>query len=248
MKVLDYIQHRLQREKLHMTLIDPEDTSPFVAGKMAGIAAKVGSDAIMVGGSTGITMDKMDAIVKEIRLHCRRLPIILFPSSSASISRYADAIYFMSLLNSRNVRLIVREQARGAPLIKKMGIEPIAMGYLIIEPGMTVGKVGEAEVIKRDSIDEAVGYALAAQYLGMELLYLEAGSGAPEPVPPAMITAIKHEIDLPLIVGGGIRTAKIVESVLAAGADIIVTGTAVESADDLDGKLTEIVKAVRDFV
>ena len=248
MKVLEYIHSRLQKEKLHMTLIDPADSSPIVAGQIAGTAARVGTDAIMVGGSTGITVENMDAIVKEIRLHCRRLPIILFPSSAATISRYADAIYFMSLLNSKNPKHIVREQALGAPVIKKLGIEPIAMGYLIIEPGMTVGKVGEAEVVPRDSVDEAVGYGLAAQYLGMQLLYLEAGSGAPEPVPPKMITAIKHDVHLPLIVGGGIRNKKNVDDVLGAGADIIVTGTVVESADDLNQKLTEIVGAVKNFV
>lgn len=248
MKVLDYIHTRLQREKMHMTLIDPEDTSPLVAGKIAGTAARAGTDAIMVGGSTGITNDKMDAIVKEIRLHSRRLPIILFPSSAATISRYADAIYFMSLLNSRNVRLIVREQAKGAPYIKKLGIEPISMGYLIVEPGMTVGRVGDAEVVKRDSPEEAVGYALAAQYLGMQMLYLEAGSGAPEPVPGRMVEAVRHEVKLPLIVGGGIRTKEHVATLLGAGADIIVTGTAVEMADDVRQKLEEIVGAVKDFV
>jgi phosphoglycerol geranylgeranyltransferase len=248
LKVLEYIYQKLQKDKMHMTLIDPADTSPLNAGKIAGVAARIGTDAIMVGGSTGITTLNMDAIVKEIRLHSRRLPIILFPSSAAAISRYADAIYFMSLLNSRNVRHIVREQAKGAPVVKKMGIEPISMGYLIIEPGMKVGEVGEAEVIPRDNIDETVGYALAAQYLGMQLLYLEAGSGAPEPVPPKMIMAVKHESRIPLIVGGGIRTKTNVDNILGAGADIIVTGTAIEAADDLNAKLTEIIGAVKNFI
>lgn len=248
MKVLEYINQKLQREKIHMTLIDPADTSPINAGKVAGIAARSGTDAIMVGGSTGVNSENTDAIVKEIRLHCRRLPIILFPSSSAVISRYADAIYFMSLLNSRNPKHIVREQARGAPIVKKMGIEPIPMGYLIVEPGMKVGQVGEAEVVGRNNVNEAVGYALAAQYLGMQILYLEAGSGAPEPVPAEMITAVKHETSIPLIVGGGIRTKRNVDYVLEAGADIIVTGTAVEAADDLNAKLNEIIGAVKNFI
>jgi phosphoglycerol geranylgeranyltransferase len=246
-KVLEYIRAKVRTEKLHMTLIDPADTSPENAGSIAAMAAKSGTDAIMVGGSTGITTENMDAIVCGIRKGSGKLPIILFPSSAATISRHADAIYFLSLLNSRNVKHVVREQARGAPFVKKSGIEPIPMGYIIVEPGMRVGEVGEADAISRQDIDGAVRYALAAQYLGMQLIYLEAGSGAPEPIPKDMISAVKRETTVPLIVGGGIRTKKNVDDVLGAGADIVVTGTAVEAADDLAAKLSEIVGAVKMF-
>lgn len=192
LSILEYITSKVQKEKLHMTLIDPASQSPKMAGQIAKITYEVGTDAIMVGGSTGVTQENMDSTVQEIKRNAK-LPVILFPCTSKAISRYADAIYFMSLLNSRNVKNVVREQANGAPVIKKLGIEPIPMGYIVIEPGMKVGDVGEADVIGKDNVSLAVNYALAAQYLGMKLLYLEAGSGAPSPVPFEMIAAVKRE-------------------------------------------------------
>ena len=138
--------------------------------------------------------------------------------------------------------MVVRAQVKGAPIIKYLGIEPISMGYIIVEPGMKVGEVGQADLVKRDDIKLAVGYALAAQMFGMSFVYLEAGSGAYEPVPPAMISAVKQAIDIPLIVGGGIRTPEAAQAAREAGADAIVTGTFIEQCDD-DSKVTAVIKA-----
>ncbi|MBP3385625.1 MAG: geranylgeranylglyceryl phosphate synthase family protein [Candidatus Methanomethylophilaceae archaeon] len=127
---------------------------------------------------------------------------------------------------------------------KKLGIEAISMGYIVVEPGMKVGKVGQADLIERDRIDKAVGYAMAAEMLGMSLVYLEAGSGADRPVPPEMISAVKASINVPLIVGGGIRTPEAAEAARKAGADIIVTGTFIEQCDDTS-KLKAVVSAAK---
>ncbi len=243
MKVLEYIERKVSEKKMHMTLIDPAEQSPEESAKIAYEAYMAGTDAIMIGGSTGLTQQLMDETILAIKRKIE-LPVIIFPSGADVISRYADAIYFMSLLNSRSIDYLIRQQVMGAPIIKMLNIEPIPMGYIIVEPGMTVGRVGKADLIKREDVKSAVAYALAAQYLGMKLVYLEAGSGAPEPVPVEMISAVKKEIDIPLIVGGGIRTPQQARIIASAGADIIVTGTLVEEVADIRSTLGKIIAAL----
>lgn len=242
MKVRDYILETLKKHKLHMTLIDPAKQSPEVSGQIAKTACEAGTDAIMVGGSTGVTQENLDRTVEEIKKGCK-LPVIYFPSGAHAISRKCDAIYFMSMLNSRNVRNITGEHAKGAPIIKKLGLEPISMGYVIVEPGMKVGEVGEAELVRRGDISTVVGYAITTEFFGMDLLYLEAGSGAPEPVPAEMIKAARESVDIPIVVGGGIVTPDHARNVAAAGADIVVTGTLVENGT-FEGRLREIIDTV----
>ena len=242
MKVRAYIMKTLEKHKMHMTLIDPAKQSPKESAEIAAKACRAGTDAIMVGGSTGITQENLDETVSEIKRNCK-LPVIYFPSGASAISKKVDAIYFMSLLNSRNVRNVTGEHAKGAPIIKKLGIEPISMGYVIVEPGMKVGEVGEAELVERGDVPTLVGYAITTEFFGMDLLYLEAGSGAPEPVPSDMISAARESVDIPIVVGGGIVTPKQAEEVVAAGADIVVTGTLVENGS-YEGKLKEIVERV----
>jgi phosphoglycerol geranylgeranyltransferase len=241
-KVLDYILDRIGSEKVHMTLVDPDKQPPIAAGELAGLAADSGTDAIMVGGSTGVTQVKVDDTVRAIKADCS-VPVILFPAGASHLSRHADALYFMSLLNSRSTRLIVGEQRRAVRAVRAWGLEAIPMAYLIVEPGMRAGEMGEADPIPRAKPEEAVDWALTAQFLGMRLVYLESGSGAPEPAPVPMIRAVKDALDIPLIVGGGIRTPALAARVAKAGADILVTGTVVEQATDV---LREIIAAVKD--
>jgi phosphoglycerol geranylgeranyltransferase len=148
----------------------------------------------------------------------------------------------MSLLNSRNADWIIGAQAKASTLIKELCIEPVSMAYVIVEPGMAAGRVGEADLIKKSESRRAVCYALAAQYFGFSLVYLEAGSGASSPVPKEMISAVRKSINIPLIVGGGIRSARQAQEAVAAGADIIVTGTIIEEKFDT---IKEIISAVK---
>lgn len=241
MRVLDYLRTRLAEGKVHLSLLDPEKLTPEEAGGVAFRATLAGTDGIMVGGSTGVTPEKTDAVVRAIKDRTR-VPVILFPAGAHALSRHADAVYFMSMLNSQDLRMIVGEQAKAARAIKAWGLETIPMGYLVVEPGMRVGEIGRAKPIPRDDRDQAVRYALTAQFLGMQLVYLEAGSGAPEPVPSEMVAAVKREIAIPLVVGGGIRTAEAARTVARAGADVVVTGTVIEEDQT---KLQAIVDAVK---
>jgi phosphoglycerol geranylgeranyltransferase len=231
---------------VHLTLIDPESQSPDTAGSMAAQAEEGGTDAIMVGGSTGSGGTVLDRTLKAIKEHTD-LPTILFPASAGGISAHADAIFFMSLLNSRDVNYITTNQALGAPLVKKYGVETISMAYIIIEPGGTVGWVGDARLIPRKKSSLAVAYALAGKYMGMHYIYLEAGSGAESPIPAAMVGAVKQAVgeETKVIAGGGIRTGEIAARLVKAGADMIVTGTIVEQVSDIKSKIRELVGAIK---
>jgi len=233
-----------QNGPLHFALLDPDKQTPKKAGELAKSAETAGSNAIMVGGSTLLSQEQVDETVKAIKKETM-LPVILFPSAAKFLSIYADGLFFMSLLNSRNLDFVIREHVKGAFFVKKSGVEPISMGYVIVEPGMTAGKMGEVDLVKRDDIETAVGYGLSAQYLGMDFFYLEAGSGSPDPVPDEMIQAVKKNIDIPLIVGGGIRTVKTAKQKARAGADIIVTGTAIEQESDVERALKAIVAELK---
>ena len=243
MKVEAYFKDILKERKIHLTLLDPEEQTPEEALAISKAAVSGGSDGIMLGGST-TDASELDATAKILQDNLD-VPIVLFPGNITGVSQYADAIFFMSLLNSNNPYWIIGAQALGAPVIKKMGIETIPMGYLVIEPGGTVGWVGDAKLIPRQKADLAAAYAMAAEYLGMRLIYLEAGSGADQHVDPKMIGMVKKTTDTMLIVGGGIRTGDEAHAVVSAGADIVVTGTVVEDSANVEEKISEIVEGMR---
>ena len=243
MKVENYIQNTLKDHKIHLTLLDPEEQSPEEAVKIAKEAVAGGTDGIMLGGSTTESTE-LDATAKALN-ETIDVPIILFPGNISGVSKYADAIFFMSLLNSTNSYWITGAQALGAPSIRKIGIEVLPMGYLVVEPGGTVGWVGDAKLIPRNKPDIAVAYAMAAECMGMRLLYLEAGSGADKHVPESMIAGVKKMTDLIVIVGGGIRDGKTAAQVANAGADIVVTGTVVEDCSDVKDKIEELVEGIK---
>jgi phosphoglycerol geranylgeranyltransferase len=229
----------------HLTLIDPDSQKPAQAAIMAEAAAQGKTDAIMVGGSIGAAGIRLYETVEQIKKKTD-LPVILFPSSVAGLCENADAVFFMSLLNSRTPAYIVENQALGAPIVLRYGLEPIPMAYIIIEPGGTVGFVGDARLIPRKKPELAVAYALAAKYMGMRLIYLEAGSGADSPVPVPMVAAVKKAIgNTLLVVGGGIRSQEAAVELVAAGADLLVTGTAVERSRDASSFVSLLTKSIR---
>ncbi len=245
MNVYSQIKSITEKRKVHMTLIDPASQNIRRSTEIAIEAEKAGTDFFMIGGSTSIDMNVMDETIKSIKKETKT-PVIIFPGSSSMISRYADAIYFMSLLNSRNPDFIIGHQVKAAPILKKMGVETIPMGYLVFAPGMTVGKVGEANLIDNGNSDIAVAYALAAQMMGMKLIYLEAGSGSPETVNPDIVKAVRKITEVPLIVGGGIRSPEKASLIASAGADVVVTGTIVEKTSKVLEALKPIVEAVKE--
>jgi phosphoglycerol geranylgeranyltransferase len=229
----------------HLTLIDPDTQSPSQAAAMARAATEGGTDAIMVGGSVGAAGVLLHDTVARIKEQTD-LPVILFPSSVAGLCENADAVFFMSLLNSRSPSYLIENQALGAPLVLRYGLEPLPMAYIIIEPGGTVGYVGDARLIPRKKPELAAAYALAAKFMGMRLVYLEAGSGADAPVPAAMVSLVKRLLgEVLLIVGGGIRNGAAAAELAGAGADLIVTGTAVEKSQDVKDFVSQITSAIR---
>ena len=243
-RVEKYLLEKIKSENsIHITLIDPEKVTASQASAVAAKAKLGGTSAIMIGGSTFTSTKHLDNVVKAVK-RTAKLPVILFPNNVTGISRYADAIWFMSLLNSVDPYFLVGAQILGAPMVKKYRLEPIPMGYIIVGDGGTAGVVGKAVPIPYNKPELAAAHALAGQYLGMRFIYLEAGSGAKKPVPSGMIRAVKSYIDVPLIVGGGIKTRKQALTAAAAGADIIVTGNIVENAEVKD-KVSEIIKGIK---
>lgn len=247
MAVEERLNHIVEKEgAVHLTLLDPDSQEPGIAATIAREAESGGTDAIMVGGSTGATGATVEETVKAIKSACS-LPVILFPGNAGGLCESADAVFFMSLLNSRDVNFITTNQAIGAPIVYKHNIEPISMAYIVIEPGGAAGWVGDARLIPRNRPKLAVAYSLAAKYLGMHYIYLEAGSGADKPVPIEMVAAVKKAVgrEIKVIVGGGIRDGTTAKERVEAGADMIVTGTIVEQVNDVRGKIEELVKAIK---
>ena len=243
MSVKQYILDGIKKGTMHMALLDPDKQTPEEAAEIALRCKEAGTDAIMIGGSTGITTENVDATAVAIK-KATGLPTIYFPAGPHALSTKCDALYFMSMINSTELKYVIGAQIYASPIIKKIGIEPISMGYIIIEPGMKVGEVGKAKLIKRDDIESAVAAALGTQYLGMDSVYLAAGSGADVPIDPKMISAVKNEIDIPLIIGGGINTPEKAKAAREAGADIIVTGTFVEKCHD-ENILRDVIAAAK---
>ena len=246
-KVEKYILEKLEKNKaLLFTLIDPDDHSLDNAVLTAKNANEAGADLVLIGGSTLSSQEHLDQVAKRIK-EAINIPLVLFPGNISWLTRYADATYYMSLLNSRNPYWISGAQTKAAPFLGKLGIEPISVAYLVVEPGGTVGKVAEVDLIKRNDPQKAAAAALAAQYMGFHFVITDTGSNPKEGhVPLEMIKAVSSSIDIPYIVAGGIRTPEQAKNVIKAGADAIQIGTAFEKGKGSIQKIKEMVKAVRD--
>jgi len=239
-----YLLEKIKVEgTIHITLIDPEKVTVEDASRISGNSRDSGTAAIMIGGSTFVSQTHLDDVVKAIKSRVS-IPTILFPNNVTGISSHADALWFMSLLNSVDPYFLIGAQILGAPLVKKYGLEPLPMGYVIVGEGGTAGIVGKAISVPYNKPELAAAHALAGQYLGMRFIYLEGGSGAANPVPPEMIGAVKHVLEVPLIVGGGIRTKEQALTAASAGADIIVTGNLTETSGS-KRKIAEIIEAIK---
>ncbi len=240
-----YQQLLLTRERRgsgFLLLIDPDKVPDRSYVPLAEEAAECGVDAILVGSS--FMMDSsFPSGVRKIK-QVTSLPVIIFPGSFAQITPDADAILFSSLISGRNPSYLIEEQVKGAPLVKRTGIEPIPTGYMLVESGplTTVQYISGTMPIPHSKHDIACAHALAAQYLGMKLVYLEAGSGAQNPVPHEMISAVNSYIDIPIVVGGGLRTPEDCASRVEAGASFVVVGNHLES-DDRRSYLRELTAA-----
>jgi len=227
-KVEKYINGIIASDRgVFMGLIDPEKQKPKDALKLAKLLEDGGADVIMLGGSIGAQGDAYDTMAQMIK-ESVSIPLHLFPGNISSITKHADSMYFMSLLNSKNPYWITGAQSLGAPLVKKYKIEAIPAAYLVFEPGQTVGYVGEAKLLPRDKPDLPVTYAMAAGYMGMRFAILESGSGAPSPVPANIVSAIRQNCSLKIVIAGGVKTPDTARKLLQAGANCIHIGSKIE--------------------
>jgi phosphoglycerol geranylgeranyltransferase len=243
-RVEKYLLEKIKAEgAIHITLIDPEKVTAQQAAQISEGSNASGTAAVMIGGSTFVSQIHLDNVLQSIR-KAVQIPTILFPNNITGLSKHADALWFMSLLNSVDPYFLVGAQILGAPLVKKFGLEPIPMGYVIVGDGGTAGIVGKAIAVPYNKPELAAAHALAGQYLGMRFIYLEGGSGAANPVPPEMIRTVKSYANVTLIVGGGIRSREQALTAASAGADIIVTGNLIEAAGS-DRKVADIVAGIR---
>ena len=213
----------------YVVLIDPDRNDKGSIQDRVQKANNSGVDALFVGGS--LMMDsKCKERVKLIKSYSN-IPVIFFPGGVGQLNPYYDAMLFMSVISGRNPHYLIGEQVIAAPLVKDMGIETIPTGYILIDggAGSTVEFMSGTRPIPMDRVDVTVAHALAGQYLGMKLIYLEAGSGAKHHVSSTLISAVNDVIDVPLIVGGGIETPEVAENLVQSGASIVVTGTVIEN-------------------
>ena len=243
-KVETFLKSELKKKNtLLFVLIDSEVSNLEASSKLAKDVEKIGASAILVGGSTSNDQMEMAQVVKGIKKGIK-IPIILFPGNVTGVVPDADAILFSSLMNSENPYFITQAQALGAPSVLKFGLEPLPTAYLVIGDGTSAWFVGAARGIPFEKPKIAAAYSLAAQFLGMRFVYLEAGSGAKSSVTPEMVKTVRRIFNGFLIVGGGIKDVKTAESLAKAGADALVIGTFLEKGGSIK-KLEEIAKAIQ---
>jgi phosphoglycerol geranylgeranyltransferase len=243
-KVELFLKSELKKKNaLLFVLIDSEVSKLESSRKLAQDVEKIGVSAILIGGSSATDQIEMAEVVKGIKKGIK-IPIILFPGNVTGVVPDADAILFSSLMNSENPYFITQAQALGAPSVLKFGLEPLPTAYLVIGDGTSAWFVGSARGIPFEKPKIAAAYALAAQFLGMRFVYLEAGSGAKSSVTPEMVKTVRTAFNGFLIVGGGIRDIKTATDLVKAGADALVIGTFLEKGGSVE-KLAEIAKAIQ---
>lgn len=240
MNVYDLISKR--EEKQFSVLVDPEQCNDIVLRNLVSLASSSAVDYIMVGGSL-LVNDHLDKCIQLIKSETN-LPVILFPGSEMQINGKADAILLLSLISGRNPELLIGKHVSAAPYLKSSRLEVLPTGYMLIESGnsTTALYMSNTTPIPRSKDDIAVCTAMAGEMLGLQLIYMDAGSGAEYAVPSSMISRVRSEINIPLIVGGGIRSPEIAREICQAGADMIVVGTAIENEVQL---ITDISSAIK---
>jgi len=223
------VRAKLANKKLLAVLLDPDKLSLESVGLLVSKITQSPATHIFVGGSI-VLNDTISQLILKIKESCD-LPVILFPGNPSQISAHADGILFLSLISGRNPDYLIEHQVNAVPILKKTQLEIIPTGYLLIESGneTAVSRVSQTKPLDNSNINYIVHTAQAGEMLGKKLIYLEAGSGAQYAVSSEIINAVSANIDIPLIVGGGIRNKTGIEQAYQAGADLVVIGTAFEN-------------------
>jgi len=235
------VDKKRKGHKSFAVLIDPDKITPPLLHETIRLATEAKVDYFFVGGSLVIT-DHLDACIQQIKAACS-IPVLLFPGSPSQISREADALLYLSLISGRNADYLIGQHVISAPFVKQSGLEIIPTGYMVIDGGAatTVSYISNASPVPADKADIAMCTAMAGEMLGMKLIYMDAGSGAKKAITEDMIGAVAKHIDVPLIVGGGIRDAEKAYLNCRAGADVIVVGNAIEKDASLIGEISSAI-------
>lgn len=246
-KVEKHLLETIEKEKCALSIvIDPVDyPSPEVAIKKAVQACEGGADVLAIGGSVGVQGELLDMVAKEIKQQIS-VPVILFPGNIGTITKYADAMYFLTLMNSRNPYWLGQAQMLGAPLIKQFNIEAIPTAYLVVEPGGTVGWVGDAKLLPRNNPKITAGLAYTGELSGAHMVFTDAGSASSlGPIPVETVRAVKKSITVPYMVAGGIRNVDEATNIIKAGADMIQVGNIVEHSNNVKEDVSKLLNAMR---
>jgi len=239
--IYNTILSKYKKEKQLALLIDPDKFPDDHQKKLEQILTAITPDMLLVGGS--LVSNHTNEFIQKLKTTID-LPVTLYPGSSAQFASNADAILFLSLISGRNPEFLISHHVSTAPLIKKAGLEVIPTGYMLIDGGSqtSVQYISQTQPIPAQKDDIAIATALAGQYLGMKLIYMDAGSGAKNPVSAAMIQNVKAQLDIPLLIGGGLNTVQKIETACQSGADMVVVGNALEKDLSL---LTEFYQTVK---
>lgn len=231
--------------KLLAILIDPDKCNQEQLAKLSNDAQQGWIHLFLIGGSL-LFKNQVKEIVDYLKQHCN-IPVIIFPGNPSQIYDGADGLLLLSLISGRNADLLIGRHVEAAPSIKQSGLEVLPTGYILIDGGKatSVSYMSNTTPIPSDKSDIAVATAIAGELLGLKAIYLEAGSGAKNPVSTEIIQRVSKAVDIPIIVGGGIRSVEQVEKAFDSGAQIVVIGTAVENNSDL---ISMIGASMRNFV
>src|SRR6187551_690255 len=237
-------ERKQQHKKSFAVLIDPDKVNDHNMEQLIELAVNAKVDYLLVGGSLVIS-NYLDECVQLIKRSCD-IPVILFPGSPNQVSKYADALLYLSLISGRNPELLIGQHVVSAPYVKQSGLEIMSTGYIVIDGGAptTVSYISNASPLPSDKNEIAMCTAMAGEMLGMQLIYMDAGSGAKRPITESMIEKVAQSISVPLIIGGGITDPEKAYLNCKAGADVIVVGNAIEKDESLIREMASAVHSV----
>ncbi len=238
-------ERKQQGKKSFAVLIDPDKVNDANMEQLIALAVTAKVDYFLVGGSL-VVSSYLDECVQLIKKNCG-IPTILFPGSPSQVSKYADALLYLSLISGRNADLLVGQHVISAPVVKQSGLEIMPTGYMVIDGGAptTVSYISNAAPIPADKNEIAMCTAMAGEMLGMKLIYMDAGSGAKRAITESMIKKVASCIEVPLIIGGGIIEPEKAYLNCKAGADVIVVGNAIEKDPNLIKEMAAAVHGVK---
>jgi phosphoglycerol geranylgeranyltransferase len=238
------VERKRLGKKSFAVLIDPDKVNDEKMARLIEIAVSAKVDYFLVGGSLVIS-NYLDECVQYIKKHCN-IPVVLFPGSPSQVSKYADALLYLSLISGRNAELLIGQHVVSAPVVKQSRLEIMSTGYMVIDGGAptTVSYISNATPLPADKNEIAMCTAMAGEMLGMKLIYMDAGSGAKRPITESMIEKVAGTIEVPLIIGGGITEPEKAYLNCKAGADVIVVGNAIEKDENLIVEMAAAVHSV----